>query len=154
MPEYVGSLWLTSLGFYSRGSGSVLRKPSRTFSKGFARALLPGDLLAGLVLALVFSWFSAWGVQKRIYPPRHFVVEQSWPLYVHHKLCCGCGCTICHLVMTSFHASHNWKADQKCGRNYSLFLEGEFWTLFLFQYCSVPQFWPLLSEVALQMFLW
>lgn len=58
MAEYTGSVWLAGLGFYSRGSASMLREPSRTFSKGFARALLPGNLLAGLVLALMFSWFS------------------------------------------------------------------------------------------------
>lgn len=114
--EYVGSRWLAGLGFYSRGSGSVLREPSRTFSRGFYRALLPGDLLVGLVLVLVFSWFSGiclrcWK-EKRICPPRHFIVEHSWPLYVHHKLCCGCGSTICHQALTSFHASHNWKADK------------------------------------------
>lgn len=58
MAGYVGGVWLAGLGFYSRGFGGVLWEPSRTFSKGFARALLAGDLLAGLVLVLVFSWFS------------------------------------------------------------------------------------------------
>lgn len=57
MAEYLGSAWLAGLDFYSRGSGSVLREPSRMFSKVFARVLLPDDLLAGHVLVLVFSQF-------------------------------------------------------------------------------------------------
>lgn len=58
MAEYLGSAWLAVLDFYFGGSGSVLRDPSKMFSKTFARVLLPDDLLAGHVLVLVFSQFS------------------------------------------------------------------------------------------------
>lgn len=73
---------------------------------------------------------------------KYFVAEHSWPLYVHHKLCCDCGSTICHLVMTSFQASHNMESWQKYGRNCPSFLEGELCTFFVPVLQGIPVLTP------------
>ena len=156
MAEYLGSVWLAGLDFYSRGSGSVLREPSRMFSKVFARVLLPDDLLAGHVLVLVFSQFSGiclrcWRV-KRIWPPGTLLQSTL-------GLCMSIINRAAIVAAPSvvwwwrpFRLLTTWKAGKSTAGTVL-----HFWKVnsgpFLFQYCKVSQFWPLLSAAAFQMFL-
>jgi len=148
--EYLGNAWLVGLFFYSRGSGSVLREPSRIFAKVFATVLLPHDFLAGHVIVLVFSQFAViclrcWGM-NRIWPPSR-LWQSTLGLFMSIINCAAVvAAPSCHLAIICFQASTTWKAGKSTAGTVLCFLEGRFLDLFCFSIGRYPSFDPCCQQ--------
>lgn len=92
MVEYLRSVGLAGLDFYSRASSSALRV-------GCSLKCLPGYATWHFCVKLraCVGLFSVlWNLSEVLntevdLTSKYFVVEHSWPLYVYHKLCCSGG---------------------------------------------------------------